>query len=269
MAKEHPIDIETRNYRALQDSCAHDRKNRIPQLLLVILSALLIVGLGVAVYLLPHKAVSEEENRNLQGLPRFSAEAFLSGEYTADIATFYADQFPLRNGFVGLKALSEAALLKQENNGVLVGKDGYLIDRLEYDDAEYENLSINLAAIRKFTALAEESGVKTVFAAAPRTVDVMESAFQQFQCRSARHKSLRPLGTPAPGQTGRGIDRFNDEAFASLKFKIVTAETIPLHNFVSGIVDKIFLLKFDSSKSVEHQFSVIQPHFAIPCVHFI
>lgn len=177
MPKDHPIDVTVREYRDLQDKSADSPVNRRTWLALLVTAALLSAAFGIGIYLLPQNTVSAEENRTLQTFPAFSGEAFLSGEYSADIATFYADQFPLRNGFVGMKALSEALLLKQENNGVLIGKNGYLIDRLEYGEREYANLEINLKAVKSFSALSEAAGKPCVFAAAPRTVDTAVSVY--------------------------------------------------------------------------------------------
>ena len=39
------------------------------------------------------------------------------------INEYFADQFPLRDAFVSLKALAELSLFKGENNGVLLGEN--------------------------------------------------------------------------------------------------------------------------------------------------
>ena len=41
-----------------------------------------------------------------------------------DFEDYVTDQFPLRDGWIQLKALSERALGKQENNTVYFGADG-------------------------------------------------------------------------------------------------------------------------------------------------
>lgn len=190
MAKDHPIDLEVRQYRAMQDRAAETKSGHRIQLILVSISLLILLSFGIGILVLPQESVSEEENRILQETPEFSISRLLSGEYTADVAAFYADQLPLRNLFVGLKAFSESLLLKQENNGVLVGSDGYLIDRLEYGDKEYETFDKNLKAVMQFTAIAERYGVPVTFAAAPRTVDVTD-AFYPALYRADRASVIR------------------------------------------------------------------------------
>ena len=61
----------------------------------------LLVGfvLGCVLHnLRPEK--SELENRELTEFPKFSADSFLSGEYTSGISTWFADTFPFREGMV-------------------------------------------------------------------------------------------------------------------------------------------------------------------------
>lgn len=68
--------------------------------LLNIVVIVLILFAGFA-YLLFFKrdTVSHEENRNLTKFPKFSAESYLSGEYTEGIANYYDDTVPNRSFF--------------------------------------------------------------------------------------------------------------------------------------------------------------------------
>ena len=49
---------------------------------------------------------------------------------------YVTDQFPLRDQWIQLKALSERALGKQENNGVYFCDDATLISRFDAPDAK-------------------------------------------------------------------------------------------------------------------------------------
>ncbi len=73
------------------------------------------------------KTFSELENRDLASAPKLSKEAFLNGSFGEDFEKYIADQFPLRNKFISLKAYSELALQKTDNNGVFIGKGGYFL----------------------------------------------------------------------------------------------------------------------------------------------
>ena len=73
--------------------------------------------------LLPDRARSETENRALAQRPAFSWAALASGGFTADVEDYFADQFPLRDGWTGLKARAERVLGKREFNGVYLCGD--------------------------------------------------------------------------------------------------------------------------------------------------
>lgn len=171
--KENPADAAAGKWMDEQLELAPRR--RLADRALLVSLALIIVVFGVLVFALPSDDFSEEENRALASFPELTLESLISGEFTAGISDFYADRFPGRNVFVGVKAFFEKLMLKQENNGIIEAEDGYIIERLEYTDYEYENIDENLKAINKFMAAMEKEGIDTVFAVAPRSVDVMTS----------------------------------------------------------------------------------------------
>lgn len=72
---------------------------------------------------LPDRARSETENRALAQRPAFSWAALADGSFTADVEDYFADQFPLRDGWTGLKARAEQLLGKREFNGVYLCGD--------------------------------------------------------------------------------------------------------------------------------------------------
>lgn len=84
---------------------------------------LFLAGLLVWHVLLPDRGQSETENRTLAQAPAFSWSALVSGSYTEDVEEYFADQFPLRDGWTGLKARMEQLLGKREFNGVYLCGD--------------------------------------------------------------------------------------------------------------------------------------------------
>lgn len=94
-----------------------------------------LVGFMAANAATPDREFSDTENRVLQQLPELKLGALtasgannvLSGEFMEDFETYVADQFALRDQWVALKAGTEAALGKQENNGVYLGSRDTLI----------------------------------------------------------------------------------------------------------------------------------------------
>ena len=74
--------------------------------------AVFLAGFLIFHLVLPDKTHSETENRTLAQFPAFSWEALKSGSFTKDLEEYFADQFPLRDGWTGLKARAEQLLGK-------------------------------------------------------------------------------------------------------------------------------------------------------------
>ena len=154
--------------------------------LTAILFCLLLFGFGIWFWILPDKGISREENRPLQTLPPVTFSRIASGEFSAALSSYYADQFPLRDAFVGVKALSELALGKGENNGILLGKGGQLARRRfslasafgDFSSAtDACDLSVLSRKAEAISALAKRSTVPTAILLPGRAIDVAASAF--------------------------------------------------------------------------------------------
>ena len=78
--------------------------------------------------LLPDRARSETENRTLAGRPEFSWSALADGSYTRAVEDYFADQFPLRDQWTGMKARAEQLLGKREFNGVYLCGDALIAE---------------------------------------------------------------------------------------------------------------------------------------------
>jgi hypothetical protein len=95
----------------------------------------------VTLVMQPVNEYSQREKRPLATFPAFSWEALVDGNLTLDIESAVNDQFMARSFWVDLKATMEALLGKQENNGILFGKDGTLFKkRLVLPDQAIKNL---------------------------------------------------------------------------------------------------------------------------------
>ena len=154
--------------------------------LTAILFCLVLFGFGIWFWILPDKILSREENRPLQSLPSLTASRLAAGKFSSEFSSYYADQFPLRDAFVGVKAISELAMGKGENNGILLGEDGQLARRkfqlapsygalLSATDC-YDPVSLS----RKTEAIArltETSKVPFAVLLPGRALDVAASAF--------------------------------------------------------------------------------------------
>ena len=88
------------------------------------LFCLFIFGFGAAHFILPDRDFSEQENTFLEQFRAPTWDTVRSGEFMEKFEKYYNHQFPLRDQWVRLKARSERALGKQENNKVYFGTDG-------------------------------------------------------------------------------------------------------------------------------------------------
>lgn len=131
----------------------------------IVIIAFVIVTFSALLFILPDKSFSEKENRTLAKAPEFTVGKLFAGEYTGKIGGYFADQFPLRDAFIGVKAYSELALGKGENNGVVLAGD-LLIPR---EENSTERLEANLKTVKAF---ADRTGTEVLEVALPRTVDV-------------------------------------------------------------------------------------------------
>ena len=100
---------------------------------LAALFCLFLGGLLVWHVLLPDRARSDVENRTLAQKPAFSWSALADGSYTEAVEEYFADQFPLRDQWTGLKARAEQVIGKTEFNGVYLCGDA-LISKVETPD---------------------------------------------------------------------------------------------------------------------------------------
>lgn len=100
---------------------------------------------------LPNRVFSEKENRYLAQRPDFTWQSLFSGRYTTDFETYITDQFTGRDGWTSLKALSEQALGKRENNDVYLAADDTLIQR--FDEPDWQQLDKNLTAVYDFATV--------------------------------------------------------------------------------------------------------------------
>ncbi len=100
-------------------------KNRnIIQISVVAVVFVVLVGM---VFLKPDTEYSKAERRNLKQQPELSAESVLNGHFMSEFEAYSLDQFPFRDNFRSLKAITS---LKLDNNDLYVS-DGSIV-KMEY-----------------------------------------------------------------------------------------------------------------------------------------
>lgn len=90
----------------------------------VILLCAVWVGLTLLCWFSPAKELSVSERRPLAQLPQYNAETVNNGSFMSDFETYTLDQFPWRDGFRRIKALSAYKLFAQKDNNDIYIADG-------------------------------------------------------------------------------------------------------------------------------------------------
>ena len=138
------------------------KKYRVSDIISIAGLLVIIYGFAAATLIVPDTEFSEDENRMLQQKPKLTVETLVNGTFTSEIAKYFADQFPMRNVFVGAKAVAEISLQKQENDDVLLGKDGHIIAKDDYPD--YAEVDKNIKALKRFDEALGETDFRVAVA---------------------------------------------------------------------------------------------------------
>lgn len=128
--------------------------------------ALVWLGLSLACWCKPADTVSQSERRPLAQTPALTGETLLSGQFAAGFEKYTVDQFPWRDGFRTVKALSQLGLFVQKGNNGIYLANGYAA-QINYPLSE----SSVVGAARKLTALyeayCEDQGGKILLSVVP------------------------------------------------------------------------------------------------------
>ncbi len=103
----------------------------IKNIVTVCLTCVLIFGFSAAALLRDKDAFSESERRALAQFPTISTDTLLDGKFMEEFETYTQDQFPMREAFRSVKALTSEYVLRQSDNNGIYMADGY-VSKLEY-----------------------------------------------------------------------------------------------------------------------------------------
>ena len=133
-----------------------------------LLFILFVFGLAIAALLLPDRAYSSKEKRNLAQFPTLSMRSIADGSFMDGIEDYAADQFPMRDDFMQMKTALVRAEGKVESQGVYAAKDGSLMERFDAPDKKNEAETLN--AISSFMTRYESAN--QYFMLVPNAVSV-------------------------------------------------------------------------------------------------
>lgn len=130
---------------------------------ITVLFCLFTFGFGIFHFILPDRDFSDQENRYLSQFKAPAWKTVRSGEFMENFEKYFNDQFPLRDQWIQLKALSERTLGKQENNKVYFGADGQTLFA-HFTKISDEDLSTRVGFVNK---LGENLDVPVYFSLVP------------------------------------------------------------------------------------------------------
>ncbi|MEG0805308.1 MAG: DHHW family protein [Lachnospiraceae bacterium] len=130
---------------------------RKSSLITVIAFSVLLGSLTLINFIAPQKEMSENENRYLKQFAKPTLKTVFDGSFERDFESYMNDQMVCRDSFITLKQYTQRLLGSSELNGVYVGKDGYFIEAITKESANWQQYEKNCRAITEFL---KESGLE-------------------------------------------------------------------------------------------------------------
>lgn len=105
--------------------------NKLKNILTIILCGGLIFTLSISCFVKEDTLISDSERRELKQKPELNIDSLISGEFMKNFEDYTLDQFPMRDEFRTIKALSEFNIFGKLDVNKLYMQDGY-ISKMEY-----------------------------------------------------------------------------------------------------------------------------------------
>ncbi len=155
----NPMDTSERFYKATEPM--PNTKSGKLRLVPAVLFVVFIFAMAIWFIFNPKADYSSSEKRILQKFPEVSVENVLSGKFSEDFESFFADQFPARNMWVGFNAYYTLGTGVNGANGVYKCDDDYLIN---VPVSKENNITKNVSAIADFKEKIGDTPLTVLFA---------------------------------------------------------------------------------------------------------
>lgn len=226
-------------------------------------------------FIWPKQTFSEEENRMLATIPRFTFASFVNGDYLNGVNDYINDHFAFRNIYLKINSWWEISVMgKKENNGVYIGKNGYLFEKFEFGEEEKENSNKNIRIISNFAQKMEEKNISTYFILVPNSIYInsdklpdnvevvnQKDIINEIYANTKNTNNIDVLTslekenkiTPLYFKTDHHMN--SDGAYVVYNdfCKNANLQAIPMQNFTRVTVADDFLGTFDSKAQVLNQ----------------
>ena len=134
------------------------------------LFGIFILAVLIINFLVPDRGFSQKENRVLASRPAISVSQLTSGKFADGYETYVNDQFFLRDWWITLRATAQRILGNTEENGVFLGKSGYLME--DFTPPSKEQLDRTLNAMTAFAS--NHPDLKQYVLIAPNAVNILK-----------------------------------------------------------------------------------------------
>ncbi|MBK3497351.1 hypothetical protein JFL43_21520 [Viridibacillus sp. YIM B01967] len=140
----------------------------------------LFIGVMFSVNILtPNKTFSYAENRKLEQFPEFSFRNLTEKKFTSNYEKYISDQFAFRDFWISVKSDMERTIGKKENNGVYIGKDGFLLQK--FSKPEEQDVKSKIEAINNFHLA--NPNVKKHVMLVPTAISILENKLPNYVSR--------------------------------------------------------------------------------------
>ncbi|OGO78282.1 MAG: hypothetical protein A2Y23_10530 [Clostridiales bacterium GWB2_37_7] len=146
---------------------------RFGQIILIIMFLSIIFIIPMLTKLQKNQAISQFENRKLAEAPVFTETSLLNGEYFGKWETYLSDHIYGRNAWIkNYITMNMLVLGKEKLNDIVIGKKGFLLPFLNYDDKYYsinkeENLSKMAEQLKELQDKLAQKGGSFYFVGVP------------------------------------------------------------------------------------------------------
>lgn len=168
-------------------------------LLAFFFAAILLAGL-ILYLVLPQQEFSQKENRTLQTRPAISFSGLADGSFMEKFETYTTEQLPFRAFFVDVKAAISRLTLSRENNGIVLGKDGYLFEKTYGKSAQLDK---NEAAILKFI---ENTDRPVTVVIAPTATEILKDKVPTGMPTVDQSAAIAEFNAKIDAKGGRSVD---------------------------------------------------------------
>lgn len=136
----------------------------------IVLFAFLAFG-GLSLVFGKPREFSQNENRYLQKRPEITMEGILSAQVQKEMESYACDQLIGRDAWMAVATNMKRLINRNEINGVYLGKDGHLFQRLSDDAVSHDSYEKNLQMLRDF---GERRGIPVSFLLVPDAAIVLK-----------------------------------------------------------------------------------------------